>query len=157
MPNSEERLNWVVYESTGDTAGDEFKKYDPDNYPKDCFTEHAANYPKQGDFGGFTVFPLLECYWGRKFDAAVYYALSAFNPTAIRVIRNMMTADAYSGRVTVQVDKNNIIERIEQEVRVILPEGIQHGHAMQIVLDGGTPKNCSGVIINDAAISKLNL
>lgn len=153
------KLDFYSYETVGDNAGDRFKEYDPDNYPKSCFTGHGAKYQDTFERMGWCSLPIFEFLWGKKkFDASVYYALSAFKPSSIRVLRfneDLLTADSWLGRITVFLDKDDIINRIDYEVDVGLPRGIAHGNSLMMVLDGQTPVN-SGVFVNPEALKRIN-
>lgn len=82
---------------------------------------------------GYTTIQPLMFLHGRPWDEIALGYCHALRPTHIRVVRGGVQLDAQHWRVTVYVrpgNKNpeaNIIERIEQEVEVGLPEGIEGG------------------------------
>ena len=134
---------WTITEQLNDDAGDQFLEYNPNDCPK----EEARGELYAGNLGcfGYMSLPLLESYWGKKWTCAMYYVLSAFNPTAIRITKDgIVTADGSPGRITVKIDDHDTVQYITQEVNVRLPKGIAHGSAMQTVLDGDIPKNNNG-------------
>jgi hypothetical protein len=58
-------------------------------------------------------------------DIALAYVLS-LEPTAIRVSTGRVTLDCRTGRITVIVDDNDVIQSIDKEVRIPLPEGVEN-------------------------------
>lgn len=66
---------------------------------------------------------LIETPWN---DEALAYVW-AFQPTCIRVTTGRVTLDAWHGRVTVVVDDHDIIQYVEMEVHIPLPDGFNYG------------------------------
>jgi hypothetical protein len=118
---------------------------------KDYRTHHAEKYEKP-DRVGFMSLSVLEFLKGREWDEIALAYVHSLRPTAIRVTTGMMTCDGYSWRVTVIVDEENIIESIEQEVSVGLPEGVAHGCALRVALDKGIDSKECRDLLNEKEI-----
>lgn len=144
------RTGWVVTEQLGDDAGDQYKAYRRDDFPQDCYGSRGVGYHPVKRRTGWAMILILERYYGRPWDTAFYYALSAFSPTMIRVIKPGVgiTLDAQTGRITVFLDDDNNVKRVEKECAVALPDGVAHGHALMRIMSGAVPINDSGVHIN---------
>lgn len=104
---------------------------------KDYLDKRGIKYePETGDrsWTSVEVLPFLK---GKKWDEVALAYVHSLRPSSIRVTPDYETADAETWRVTVRVNKDNIIQEIEQEVEVWLPEGIAHGHALTHALAWG--------------------
>lgn len=88
---------------------------------------------------GFPVIEILHFLKGKPWDEVALAYISAFNPEKIRVIRfnDSQTCDAMQGRVTVSLNESERIQKITQEVRVWLPNGVAHGEALRAALNHG--------------------
>jgi hypothetical protein len=66
------------------------------------------------------ILPVLKMFWGSKFDKTTNNFLNSLRPSIVRIIkpRKPYAIDNKPWRVSVFVDKNNIIEKIEQEVMI---------------------------------------
>lgn len=104
--------------------------------PEDFISAVGVPYPEEVAHVSWTSIEILPFLIGRKWDEIALAYVHAVRPTYIRVVRSSQTLDAREGRVTVNVDKDDIITNIEQEVQVALPEGIAHGHHLECVLNG---------------------
>lgn len=80
-------------------------------------THHAAKwdppYPR-----GYTLIDVLPFLWGKKLDETTLNFIHALRPSSLRITRGEVTCDAMTWRVTVIVDEDDIVEKIEQEVEV---------------------------------------
>lgn len=74
---------------------------------------------------------ILQFLRGLKWGEIPLAYVHAVRPSSIRVTKGEVTCDSRKWRVTIEVDKNDIIREITQEVEVILPENIQHGYHLQ--------------------------
>lgn len=74
---------------------------------------------------------------GKPWDDLALGYVHALRPSSIRVTEGIIKLDARVWRVTVYIDKDNIIETIEQEVEVGLPENVANGEALGIALKYG--------------------
>jgi hypothetical protein len=74
---------------------------------------------------------------GKPFDDIAKAYISGLNPTSVRIIYDSEHLDARTGRVTVYLDDNDIIEKISQEITVHLPESVRHGGHLGICLRYG--------------------
>lgn len=96
----------------------------------------------RSSFGWLTIQVLPEL-WGRRFDAAALGMIMGLRPRSVRVTRGSVTDDARRWRVTIWIEPLaaehgvELIERIEQEVEVSLPRGIQNGHELRIAATHG--------------------
>jgi hypothetical protein len=85
------------------------------------YSTHMVSYEPFECVGGAPIMSILPKAIGRQWDNIVLGALHAYNPTSIRVTNGGVKCDARHGRVTVYVDKNNVITAIHQEVYVSIP------------------------------------
>lgn len=104
---------------------------------KDYHSAHAVKYEPVSPSYSFTSMEVCEFLKGKKWDEVALAFVGALDPEYIRVTRGECTCDARSGRVTVFVDKEDIITSIEMEVIVHLPNGVQNGHALNLALKYG--------------------
>lgn len=97
-------------------------------------SSHGFEY-EANDHVGWTVVPVLHDLWGTLWNAAAANFLRCLRPSTVRVIehRGAMTCDARTWRVTVHLDADNRISRIEQEVEVALV-GFRNGHDASLYL-----------------------
>ena len=155
---SESGIPFRVYENSNNPRESEDDLLDPEKYR----TNHVKSYVKPIHMG-FSDVPVLEFLKGRKWDKIALAYVHSLRPSGIRVITNWMTADAYSWRVTVVVDSDDIIQKISQEVEVGLPDGVNHGHGLSVALEHGIDseelkslQNGDDMgIYNPAALSKV--
>ena len=89
---------------------------------------------------GFSCLPVLPALVGKKWDCIALAFVHSLRPSAIRVIvyDGCGTLDAWDWRVTVYLNVDMTIRRIEQEVEVGLPDGITNGHSLSIAQIYGT-------------------
>ena len=89
-------------------------------------------FPKFTRYGYLGV-EILQQLKGQPYDEAAVALISLFEPNWIRVTDGEITTDGDLGtRVTVVLDKDTqLIESIHFGGRVGLPDGIQHGGALQ--------------------------
>lgn len=98
------------------------------------FSSHAVKPEFKGVFG-YCSLPVLPFLVGRRWDDVGLAFVSSLEPTAIRVTDGVITTDAMTGRVTVMVNEDFIIQSIEKECNVWLPDGVEHGHALCQLVD----------------------
>ncbi len=86
---------------------------------------------------GFYVVRVLPELEGKPWNDVTKAYMRALRPSSVRVIPDgeAMTSDANLWRVTVNLTRSGLIRRIDQEVEVDLPEGVDHGHALHCKLD----------------------
>lgn len=94
----------------------------PDDYRGPLGTE----YELPTLLGGTTI-PILEVLWGLPWGEIPLCFIRAVNPSYIRVTNGETKTDARPQRVTVYVDNNDVIERIEQEVTIAGGSGSEMG------------------------------
>ena len=98
----------------------------PENYK----STHLVPYERPDDIG-FGEIEVLSFLKGRKWDEVALAYVHALRPSSIRVTTGICKLDARIWRVTVYVDKNDIIQEIGQEVEVGLPDGVEHADALE--------------------------
>ena len=91
------------------------------------FIDHKKDY----DAVSYIVVDVLPFLRKRPWDELALAFVSCLEPTMIRVTTGTIKLDARSGRVTVYVDEKNIIQKIERECTVWLPEGVEHGYHLE--------------------------
>jgi len=80
-------------------------------------TRHRAEVAPSGRVG-WTCIEVLPQLWGRPWNNAAANFLRCLQPSCVRVAQGEITLDSRVWRVTVYVNANNTIRRIEQEVEV---------------------------------------
>jgi len=97
---------------------------------KDYHSSHAIKYeePRHCGYLYLEVLPFLK---EKKWNEISLAYVHTLRPSYIRVTKGETKCDAICWRVTVYVDKKDIIESIMQEVEVGLPEGVKHGHHLE--------------------------
>jgi hypothetical protein len=104
---------------------------------KNYINKQGYSYlPESEDFG-YTSIKVLPFLVGRLWDNVALAYVHALRPSYIRVIEGAETLDAMTWRVTVRLNDDNKIREIEQEVEVWLPDGVEHGHALDHALAFG--------------------
>lgn len=103
--------------------------------------KHASDYEggnghrfEPFDAQGYTVISCLPFLVGRKWDDIAIGFVHALRPSSIRICRESVCLDASKWRVTVWIRPDGMIGKIEQEVVVGLPEGIEHGEALELAV-----------------------
>lgn len=86
---------------------------------------------------GYTIIEVLDFLIGRKYDIVAQAFITALRPSCVEVITGRATCNALPWRVRVVIDSDNVIRKIYQEVNINLPEGVAHGHALQMALKFG--------------------
>jgi len=84
---------------------------------KDYHSTHMVKYERPASIG-WTCVETLPFLIGRKWNQLALNYVHSLRPSSIRVTTGVVKLDAQSWRVTVYVDDNDIIEKIEQEVEV---------------------------------------
>ena len=100
---------------------------------------HGATY-REFDNQGYTVIEVLPFLVGRPCDDVAMAYIAALRPSYIRITTGERTCDARIWRVTVVVDENDIIQRVEQEVNVGLPEPFGCGWELDQYIKTGEHK-----------------
>ncbi len=90
------------------------------------------------DCTSFTCIEVLPFLRGKPWDWIALAYVHALRPSTIRVTDGGLKANARLWRVTVYLKEGTrLIDSIEQEVEVGLPEGISNGHGLDIALEHG--------------------
>jgi len=103
------------------------------NKPEDFKVYHHAVPQKEGVYSYTTVKVLPELL-GKKWDEVSLAFVLSLEPTAIRVSTGMVTLDSCVGRMTVIVNDDDVIQRIDKEVRIPLPEGVKNAYDLRCKL-----------------------
>jgi hypothetical protein len=103
---------------------------------KDYHSSHMVEYEEM-ERVSYQCLEVLPCLKGKKWNEVALAYVHSLRPTSIRVTKGETKLDARTWRVTVYVDNNDTIERIEQEVEVGLPDGVIHGEALKWALRTG--------------------
>jgi hypothetical protein len=86
------------------------------------------------DRRGYMSIRVLECLNGKPLDEYAMALIHALRPSSVRVSHGGWTnSDARTWRVTVY-QRDGLIDGIEQEVEVGLPDGCPHGSALDAAL-----------------------
>jgi len=157
------KLGWKIYENTGPcylpSASTECYKFDKaDKYKNTCGVA-----VKKSKSWSFAVVRVLEFLWGQPWNNLALNYVMGLNPTSIRVSTGTITADAYFGRVTVLLDKDErTIRKIEQEMQVGLI-GCENGWDLNLKLMQQKtgkkiePFDINSAFINPKAIAKIEI
>lgn len=82
---------------------------------------------------GYVSMPVLPFLNKRALDDVAFAWITSLRPSSVRLCRNGQNDDARCWRVTVYLhDNEDTIRRISQEVEVGLPDGVAHGHALNL-------------------------
>lgn len=132
------------------------KKKEPYNPPVDQVnryrTTHKETY-EEPSRRCYSSIPVLQFLVGRACDDFALAYFHAVRPSCIRITEGSMTSDAVHWRLTVIVDKENIITSIHQEVELGVCGPLITGYQMRVFLCDGTvmeyPEDGRGIgIIN---------
>lgn len=102
---------------------------------KKYLSTHSVVPSYTGSYG-FCVLPVLPYLIGRRWDDIALAFVSSLKPESIRVTQGETKTDAITGRVTIYVDQNYLIQEIFQEASVWLPDGVEHGDDLMSRIDG---------------------
>jgi hypothetical protein len=99
---------------------------------KDYRSSHMVEYESPKSVG-FCDFEFLHFLKGKPWDIIALNCVHALEPTCIRVVQTngALTCDSIRGRVTVVVDKENIIREITKEVSVGLDGGFANAYELK--------------------------
>jgi hypothetical protein len=76
---------------------------------------------------GYQSIECLRFLYGRPWNDLALGFVQGLRPSRLRVCTDGIQLDMQPWRVTVMVNGRGLIESIEQEVQVGLPDGVQHG------------------------------
>ena len=97
--------------------------------PEECFSMHGVQYVPCPD-RGYTSVEVLQFLYGLTWNELALNWIDGLNPSLIRVSTGTLTCDSNPGRVTVFLDKENYIKKIEQEIVVGL-RNCEDGHDLK--------------------------
>ncbi len=101
----------------------------PDKHADEYYTTHMESF-SEFYHRGWKCIKVLEFLNGKQWDDIALGYVHSLRPSSIRVTEGMITLDARIWRVTVYIDKENVIDYITQEVIVGLPDGVANGEAL---------------------------
>lgn len=112
------------------------KQLTPDDYRGKPLNSRQGRPFVPYDANGYTSINVLPFLNGRPWDEIALAYVHALRPSQLRVVQEGIQLDAEAWRVTVWLNPDaRTIKSIEQEVQVGLPDGIDHGHALDIALN----------------------
>jgi hypothetical protein len=80
------------------------------------------------DSYGYTVIPILPELTGKLWDKKALAFVLAMNPREIRVTTGGRSMDGVTDRITVVVNEDGIIRKIEKEITIALVDEWRYGH-----------------------------
>ena len=110
---------------------------------------------------GYTEVDVASCLIGNPWDDLALGILHGLSPTRIRVCPpgHGTQCDAQTGRITVYLDNDNLIDTVRQEIEIMLPADIQHGHHADLILRGKVkrqdPYQTPGAICNVEGLKRV--
>jgi hypothetical protein len=151
-----EPIGWTIHEMTDEEIEEENS---PENLQRLREERRAMSPYRRPMSMGSTSLPVLQQLWGTPWCNAAANFLPALRPSCVRVTRGEVTLDAVNWRVTVYLNDDNTISRIEQEVEVGLV-GFRNGHDASNYFAGNhealeAPQ--SNVVINPRALNSLRI
>lgn len=84
---------------------------------------------------GYGYMEILSFLTGKPWNKVAMGYVHAVRPSYIRVIKGEETTDSKVWRVSIYIDKDNIIEKIMQEVELGLPDGVHNGCELRVRFD----------------------
>jgi hypothetical protein len=161
-PADSHRLEFFAWETIGGgpEEGAELKalaerlrlKTDADKY-RDL---QGVDY-QESTVEGYTVLPVLPDLWGMPLNDLVMAYVASLRPSCVRVSRGTVTLNARKWRVTIFVDAEDKVERIEQEVGVGYGSGDEVGRCLRAAKAGAEPRAGSGCVGNTASLARVDL
>lgn len=94
----------------------------------------GLKYKPESQHFGWTTIECLNFLKGNEWNEVALAYVHALNPSIIRVTHGEVFLNAHERRVTVYINNENRIQKIEQEVQVWLPDGIECGEALNVAL-----------------------
>jgi len=117
-------------------------------------TDYIGKYEVPMGYTSIDVLPFLT---GKPYDNLAWNWILALRPSCVRECRDgWVTLDACSNRVTIYIGKDNLIERISQEVSVGLI-GVHHGHDLEMATNQKDYKqdtHVNSIFFNSEAVEK---
>ena len=102
------------------------------------------------------MIPVLQQLWGLPLSDLVLAYVAALRPSAIRVTGGEVKCNSHVWRVTVFVDGNDVVTRIEQEVDVLYSCGAEVGECLRAARDKRMPHPPPQVYGNLAGLARVN-
>lgn len=75
---------------------------------------------------GYNVIEILPILNGKKLSEYSMAIVHSARPSSIRIVKDEQTTDSYIWRVTIYIDKDEVIKRITQEVEIALPKDCKY-------------------------------
>lgn len=157
------KLGWVIYENDGPfmlpTQYDSCYEFDV----ADTFKGSHGKKPEESRNHIWAVVPQLEFLNGQPWNNLALNYVIGLRPSAIRVTTGCVTADVYTWRVTVFLEKDErTIKRIEQECNTGTI-GADCGYDLKLKLHQQVsgekikPFDASCVYVNHYAVAKVDI
>lgn len=109
--------------------------------------------------GGYTHIEVLPEFKGQKLSDLVLAYVHGLRPSMIRVTKGVYTLDARTNRVTIDVDANDVIQKITQEISVAYGSGDHVQRVRDCVTRGIDPTQLpgrGGVIGHTAGLARVD-
>ncbi len=104
---------------------------------KDYYSHHAVQFERCERYGFHSIKVLPEL-TGKQWDNVALSLVQGLRPSYIRVTEGACTLDARVWRVTVFINEDNSIRKIEQEIEVgLCDERLQNGYHLSHALHWG--------------------
>jgi len=157
------KIGWVIYEHSGPfmlpTDDDSCYEFDI----ADTFRGSHGKSPTESRNHVWAVVPQLEFLIGQPWNNLALNYVMGLRPSSIRVTTGCVTADAYTWRVTVYLEKDErTIRRIEQECDTGTI-GVNCGHDLKLKLHQQVsgkkiePFDASCAYVNTEAVAKVDI
>jgi len=127
------------------------KKTDVDKYRG----SHGVRYDTPTE-RGYTVLEVLPQLVGVRLCNLVMAYVTALRPSTVRITRGEVTTDAWPWRVTIFVDENDVVTKIEQEVNVAYSCGSDIDECLRAVKEKRWPKPMSACVGHTAGLERAD-
>jgi hypothetical protein len=157
--NKDKQINFICYETTtgnDQTELDELSKKMKDNDDALKYLDSQGKYFNENSTTGYTTIEVLPELKGLELTNLTIAYLHALRPSKIRITYGETTCDVCTWRVTVYIDKSNIIEKIEQEVKIGYGCGSDISQCLEEAKTGRKPYD-SNCYMSIEVIKKVDL
>jgi hypothetical protein len=105
---------------------------------------------------GYAVIEVLQHLKGLPLCDMVMAHVRGLRPSSVRVTSGFMTADAETWRVTITVDDNDVVTKIEQEIEISYGSGRDVGNCVWAHLSNARPRASSGCYGHTAGLERAD-
>jgi hypothetical protein len=117
-------------------------------------TDYIGNYNIPKSSTSIDVLPFLI---GKPYNNLAWNWIVGLRPSQVRVSTGIVHLDCYPNRITIFIDKDNIIKSIQQEISVGCI-GVHHAHDLEMATNDPSYKQetyVNSIIINKKVMEKL--